>query len=123
MEEAYSRALYVAMCVSFCLPHPIAMSVFIICSGLCACNEMQRMCVLYVSVGSKARPRTFGCVAMGSAVWFILRFRLLLYSADYSYIQMVLVYVFLGCTRAGVCRCDGNGICVCHDLNRYNGWW
>ena len=26
------------------------------------------MCVLYVSVGSKVRPRTFGCVAMGSAL-------------------------------------------------------
>ena len=39
MEEEYSRgglmtALYVAMCVSFCLPHPVAVSVFIICSGL-----------------------------------------------------------------------------------------
>ena len=31
------------------------------------------MCVLYVSFGSKVRPRTFGCVAMGSAVLFILR--------------------------------------------------
>ena len=44
-EEAYSRAglmtaLYVAMNVSFCLPHPVAVSVFIMCSGLCACTEM-----------------------------------------------------------------------------------
>ena len=42
MEEAYSRvglmtALWAAMSVSFCLPHPVAMSAFIICSGLCAC--------------------------------------------------------------------------------------
>ena len=37
------------------------------------------MCVLYVSFGSKVKPRTFGCVAMGSAVLFILRSRLLLY--------------------------------------------
>ena len=29
------------------------------------------MCVLYVSFGSKVRPRTFGCVAMGSVVLFI----------------------------------------------------
>ena len=29
------------------------------------------MCVLYVSFGSKVRPRTFGCVAMRSAVCFI----------------------------------------------------
>ena len=30
------------------------------------------MCVLYVSFGSKVRPRTFGCVAMRSEVLFIL---------------------------------------------------
>ena len=40
------------------------------------------MCVLYVSFESKVRPRTFGCVAMGSSVLFILRSRLLLYSAE-----------------------------------------
>ena len=39
------------------------------------------MCVLHVSFGSKVRPRTFGCVAMRSAVLFIFRSRLLLYSA------------------------------------------
>ena len=45
MEETYSRAglmtaLYLAMSVSFCLPHPLAVSAFIICRGLCACTEM-----------------------------------------------------------------------------------
>ena len=39
------------------------------------------MCVLYVSFGSKVRLRTCGCIAMGSAMLFILRYRLLLYSA------------------------------------------
>ena len=39
------------------------------------------MCVLYVSFWSKVRPRTFGCVAIGSTVLFILRYRLLLHSA------------------------------------------
>ena len=39
------------------------------------------MNVLYVSFGSKVRPRTFGCVVMGSAVVFILRSRFILYSA------------------------------------------
>ena len=39
------------------------------------------MCVLYVSLGSKVRPRTFGCVAMRSTVLFIVSSRLLLYSA------------------------------------------
>ena len=56
------------MSVSFCLPHPVAVSAFMICRGLCACTEMLWMCVLYVSFGSKVRPRTFGCVAMGSAL-------------------------------------------------------
>ena len=45
MEEANSRAslmtaLYVAMSVSFCLPHPVAVRAFIIYSGLCVCTEM-----------------------------------------------------------------------------------
>ena len=44
-------------------------------------SEMLWMCVLYVSFGSKVRPRTFGCVAMGSALLFIVRSRLLVNSA------------------------------------------
>ena len=32
--------LQVARNVSFCLPHPFAVSAFIICSGLCDCTEM-----------------------------------------------------------------------------------
>ena len=56
------------MSVSFCLPHPVAVSALIICRGLCACTEMLWMYVLYVSFGSKVRRRTFGCVAMGSGV-------------------------------------------------------
>ena len=47
------------------------------------------MCVLYVRFWSNVRPRTFGCVVMGSAVLFILRSRLLLYSAG-SGVQIVL---------------------------------
>ena len=39
------------------------------------------MCVLYVSFGSKVKPITFGCVAIGRAVLFMLRSSLLLYSA------------------------------------------
>ena len=56
------------MSVSFCLPHPVAVSAFTICRDLCACTEMLWMCVLYVSFGSKVRSRTFGCVAMSSAL-------------------------------------------------------
>ena len=45
MEEAYSRAglltaLLVAMSVSFCLPHLVAASTYIFCSGVCAWSEM-----------------------------------------------------------------------------------
>ena len=50
------------------------------------------MCVLYASFESKVRPRTIGWFAMGSAVLFILRSRLLLYSAGYGVnrVQVVL---------------------------------
>ena len=77
MEEEYSRAglitaLYVAMSVSFCLPHPVAGSNFMICRGLCLCVLRCCGCVLYVSFGSKVRPRTFGCIAMGSALLCII---------------------------------------------------
>ena len=97
------------------------------------------MCVLYVSLGSKVRPRTFGCVDMRSAVLFIFRSRLLLYSTGsglnrvqvfFSWIlceivlfcpgknfMQIWLYVFLGCTHACMCRCDGDVICVDHDLN------
>ena len=45
MEEAYFRAslmtaLLVVMSDSFCLPHHVAVSAFIIYSGLCSCTEM-----------------------------------------------------------------------------------
>ena len=39
------------------------------------------MCVLYVSFWSEVRPRTFACIVMGSALLFIVRSRLLGYSA------------------------------------------
>ena len=50
------------------------------------------MCVLYVSFWSKVRAKTFRCVAMGSALLFILRSRLLLYSAGsgVNRVQIVL---------------------------------
>ena len=117
------------MSVSFCLPHPVAVSAFMICRGLCACTEMLWMCVLYVSFGSKVRPRTFGCVAMGSALLFIVRSRLLIYSAEVvlfcpgKNFVYVWLYVFLGCTRTCVCGCDCDVICIGHDLNRCTGWW
>ena len=60
--------------------------------GLCARTEMLWMCVLYVSFGSKVRPRTFGCVVMDSALLFIVRSRLLVYYAGFGVnrVQVVL---------------------------------
>ena len=69
------------MSVSFSLSHPVAVSALMICRGLCACTMMLWMCVLYVSFGSKVKPRTFACVAMGSALLCIFRSRLLVYCA------------------------------------------
>ena len=63
-----------------------------ICRGLCAFTEMLWMCVLYVGFGSKVRPATFGCVAIGSALLCIFRYILLVYSAGSSVnrVQVVL---------------------------------
>ena len=51
-----------------------------------------KVCVLYVSFESKVWPRTFGCVAMGSTVLFILISKLLIYSAGsgVNRVQVVL---------------------------------
>ena len=68
------------------------------------------MCVLYVSFGSKVRPRTFGCVAMRSTVIFIFRSRLFLYSAGsgVNRVQVVLsgfiVRLFCFVQAKTVCR-------------------
>ena len=68
------------------------------------------MCVLYVSCGSKVRHRTFGCVAMHSAVLFIFKSRLLLYSAGsgVNRVQVVLsgfsVRLFCFVQAKTVCR-------------------
>ena len=55
-------------------------------------DEMLWMCVLYVSCGYKVRPRTFGCVAMGSALFCIFMSRLLVFSAGsgVNRVQVVL---------------------------------
>ena len=49
------------------------------------------MCVRYVSFGSLVRLRTFGCVAMGSAVLFIWRSRLRVYYAGSGVIRVQVV--------------------------------
>ena len=132
------------MSVSFCLPQPVAVSAFMICRGVCACTGMLWMCVLYVSFGSKVRPRTFGFVAMGSALLFVVRSRLLVYSAGsgVNRVQVVLsgfskrLFCFVqaktlcwyGCmyfwaVLVLMCVDDCDVVCVGHDLNRCTGWW
>ena len=99
------------MRVSFCLPNPVAVSAFMICRALCACTEMLWMCVLYVSFGSKVSPRTFGCVALGSALLFIVRSRLLVYSAGSGVNRVQFVFcldLVRGCfvlSRQKLCVC------------------
>ena len=103
------------------------------------------MCVLYVSFVSKVRHTTFGCVAMGSAVLFILRSRLLFCSAGsgvnrvqvvlYGFSVIMFCFVqaktvcrygciyFLAALMSVCVRCDGDVISVGHALNRCSGWW
>ena len=54
---------------------------FLLFVQICVRPEMLLMCVLYVSFWAKVILRTFGCAETGSAVLFILRSRLLVYSA------------------------------------------
>ena len=97
------------MSVSFCLPHPVAVSAFMIFRGLCPCTEMLWMCVLYVSFGSKVRPRTFVCVAMGSALLFIVGSRLFGYSAG-SGVNRVQV-VLSGLSKRLFCFVQAKTVC------------
>ena len=94
-----------------------------------------------MSFGSKITYRTIWYVAMGNAVLFILKSRLLRCAAwsGVNRVQVVLsgFSVRLLCfvksktvcrygfmyLLAFVCRCDGDVICVEHDLNRCSGWW
>ena len=76
------------MSVSFCLPHPVPVSVFMICRGLCDCAEMLWMCVMYVSFGSKVNPEPLGALPW---VVLIVRSRLLVYSAGSGVNRMLVV--------------------------------
>ena len=92
-----------------------------------------------MSFGSNVRPRTFGCVAMRSAVLLIFRYRLLLYSAGsgVNRVQVVLsgfgVRLFCFVQTKTICRYGCmyfltalvcvDVICVGHDLNWCTWWW
>ena len=82
------------------------------------------MCMMYVSFGSKVRARTFGCVAMRSAVLFIFRSRLFLYStwSGVNRVQVVLsgfsVRFFLSRQNlyVGMVVCMASLVLVCVDV-------
>ena len=77
--------------------------------GLCACTEILWMCVLCVSFGSKVRPRTFGCVAIGSVLLCICRSRLLVYSAG-SGVNRVQVVLY-GFSMIFICFVQAKTLC------------
>ena len=81
-----------------------------ICRGVCACTEMLWMCVLYVSFGSKVRPRIFGCVTMGSVLLWVFRSRVLVYSAG-SGVNRVHVVLY-GFSMRLVCFVQTKTLCV-----------
>ena len=60
-------ALYVAMIVSFCIPHVVDVSALSICIVLRAFVVIS-MCLLYVSFGSRVSPSIFGLMFMGSVM-------------------------------------------------------
>ena len=61
-------ALYVAMLVSFCFRHVVDVSVLSICIVLRALVIMISMRLLYVSLGSRVSPSSFGLMFMGSVM-------------------------------------------------------
>ena len=65
--------------------------------------------MLHVSFGSKVRPRTFGCVAMDSALLFIVRSRMLVYSAR-SVVNRVQV-VLSGFSKRLFCFVQAKALC------------
>ena len=85
MVETYSSmglvmTLYVARIVSFCFPHVVDVSALSICIVLRAFVVVIFMCLLYVSLGSRANPSIFGLMFMGS-VMSICSSNCVLYSA------------------------------------------
>ena len=71
------------------------------------------MCGLFVSFGSKVRPRTFGCVAMGSALVFIVRSRLRVYSAGSGVNREFCLDLVRGCFVLSRQKlCVGMVVCI-----------
>ena len=83
MVEVYSSmghvmVLNVESIVSLCLHRLIYKITLDMDSVLDALDAVLSMCLLYVSLGSRVRPRIFGCVFMSSVFLLICRFSLVL---------------------------------------------
>ena len=66
------------------------------------------MCVLYVSFGSKVRPRTFGCVVIGNEMLFNLSSRVLVVlQINKSFSKKCTHFVYLSncCTYGRIFYC------------------
>ena len=92
-----------------------------------------------MSFWAKIRSRSFGCIAMSSAVLFILRSRLLVYSTRSGvnccfvsiYCEIVMFSQEKNLSRYGcmyfysalelVCGCDGDVTSIGHGLNLCSG--
>ena len=74
-------ALYVASKVSFCFPHEVVVSVFTILLALSAFSLVILVCFPKFNFGSKVRPRIFGFLIFGINVLFMIRFKIVSYSA------------------------------------------
>ena len=84
------------------------------------------MCVLYANFGSKIRPRLL-LYSVGSGVNRVqvvlsgFSKRLFILSMQQLYVGMVVCISWL---YSCLCvRCDGDVICVGHDLNWCSWWW
>ena len=85
MVETYSSmglvmALYVAMIVFFCFPHIVDVSALSICIVLCAFVVVISICLLYMSLGSRVIPSSFGLMFMGRVMLSICSSSCVLYS-------------------------------------------
>ena len=109
------------------------------------CLETIDVCIwgmfVFMSVAVTVWGSVGMCVAMGSAVLFIVRSRLLVYSEGSGVIRVQIVLsgfskrlfcsgkifmvVCISWLHSYVCVCgsDCDVVCICHNLNRCTGWW
>ena len=76
-----TMALYVAINVSFCFPHEVDVRVLKILLALSAFSLVILACLPKFNFVSKVRPRILGYLIVGIMVLFMVRFKIVLYSA------------------------------------------